>query len=132
MYKGAILCVDDEAIILESLEIQLSDVFGKDFLIEFASDAIEALEILDDLIDEKIKILVIISDWLMPDMKGDDFLIEVDKRFPNSTKIMLSGQADMRAIDRAKKTDLYEYIPKPWSSDELINTIKIGMKKCQK
>ena len=132
MYKGAILCVDDEAIILESLEIQLSDVFGKDFLIEFASDAIEALEILDDLIDEKIKILVIISDWLMPDMKGDDFLIEVDKRFPNSTKIMLSGQADTRAIDRAKKTDLYEYIPKPWSSDELINTIKIGMKKCQK
>jgi DNA-binding NtrC family response regulator len=44
---------------------------------------------------------VIVSDWLMPGMKGDDFLVEAHKRVPTVVKIMLSGQAEQAAVDRA-------------------------------
>lgn len=128
MTKPVILCVDDEVVVLNSLKIQLKNEFNDHYLYEVAESADEAMEILEELHEEKNDIVVIVSDWLMPGVKGDEFLINVHKKFPNIIKIMLTGQADETAIERAKQqANLYSCLYKPWDGKELVETIKSGL-----
>lgn len=130
MSKPVILCVDDERMVLDSLRMQLSTAFGTSYTYEGAEDAYEALDLIEELDHDKISVIVIISDWLMPGIKGDDFLIRVHERFPKVIKIMLTGQADEAAIERAKKqANLYRCLLKPWSEKELLETIKSALSK---
>jgi CheY-like chemotaxis protein len=125
----AILCVDDEQVILTSLTEQIRSHFGKRFSYETALDGEEALEVLDELCDEGIKTIVIVSDWLMPGMKGDELLVQIHQRFPQTVKVMLTGQADSAAVERAKReANLYSYLQKPWSREELLQVLEDGLK----
>jgi response regulator RpfG family c-di-GMP phosphodiesterase len=127
--KGVLLCVDDEIIVLTALKDQLRRAFGNEFHIDVAESAEEALELLDELSDQGHRLLVIVSDWLMPGMKGDEFLVQAHKRFPTVVKIMLSGQAQQEAVDRAKReAGLHEFLAKPWNAAELVETINAGLK----
>ena len=105
MSEAAILCVDDEVAILKSLEIELEEAFGDSYLFEFAESADEALEIIEEFDEDSVQVLIIVSDWLMPGMKGDEFLIQVHQKFPQIIKMMLTGQADDGAVERAKQQD---------------------------
>jgi len=128
MEKKAIVCIDDERIILKSLKTQLKNHYGNEFIYEFAESADEGLELINELSDDGIDIFVIVSDWLMPEMKGDDFLIEVHKKHPDVVKILLTGQADEEAIIRAKeKANLHCFLNKPWEEDELFSAIDSGL-----
>jgi CheY-like chemotaxis protein len=128
MSKPVILCVDDERMVLHSLRTQLSAAFGNNYLYEGAENADEALELLQELDEEDISIILIISDWLMPGIKGDELLIRVHEKFPKVIKILLTGQADEVAINRAKKeANLHCCLFKPWSEAELLETIKSGL-----
>ncbi|MEQ8972546.1 MAG: response regulator [Coleofasciculus sp. C1-SOL-03] len=128
MSKPIILCVDDEKDILQSLRTQLMEAFGSAYTYEVAEDADEALEVIDELIEDEMQIILIVSDWLMPGMKGDEFLIKVHQKFPNVIKIMLTGQADEIAIQRAKEqANLHCCLFKPWSEAELVETLKSGL-----
>jgi DNA-binding NtrC family response regulator len=130
MNKPMILCVDDESVILNSLKIQLKNAFQDQYNYEMAESAEEAWEILEEMQEEEAEILVIVSDWLMPGTKGDEFLIQVHHQFPKVLKIMLTGQADGDAIERAiHEANLYRCLHKPWNSEELVETIKAGLKK---
>lgn len=130
MNKKAIVCVDDENIILDSLGEQIENMFGSEFIYENAENAEEGMDLLEDLTKEGIKVMVIVSDWLMPGKKGDEFLIEVHKRFPNIVKIMLTGQADPSALENAKtNANLYAHLSKPWTSGQLEEIIRSGIKK---
>ena len=120
----AILCVDDEPIILESLKTELFQSFGEEFMIETAENGSEALEVLDALEAQGIHTLVIISDWLMPEMKGDELLAKVHKKFPKMMKIMLSGQADPKSIHRANTEANSTFVAKPWNRQDLTALIK--------
>lgn len=128
MTEVAILCVDDEIVILEVLQEQISRHFGEQFLYEAAESAEEALEIIEELSDGGVKIVVIVSDWLMPGMRGDEFLVQVHQQFADITKILLTGQADGEAIERAKReANLYSCIHKPWRQEELLETITTAL-----
>lgn len=128
MKKGVLLCVDDEIIVLTALKDQLHRAFGQDFHIEIAESAEEALELLDELAQEGHHLLVIISDWMMPGMKGDEFLVHAHQRFPAVIKIMLSGQAAPGAIERAKRdAALHDFLEKPWNAEALTETIRQGL-----
>ncbi|NBC83169.1 MAG: response regulator [Bacteroidetes bacterium] len=128
MKKSAILCVDDESIILDSLIEQLQKELGNNYIYETAESADEGLEVLEELVEEQIDVLIIVSDWLMPGIKGDEFLIKVHQRFPGIVKVMLTGQASQDAIDKAKEmADIHAVINKPWSEKELLETIKKGL-----
>ena len=83
MKDKAILCVDDEKVVLDSLRDQLRAHFKDTVILEFAESSDEALEIIEELNEDEIKILLIISDWLMPGMKGDEFLIKIHQMVIN-------------------------------------------------
>lgn len=130
MEKGVLLCVDDEIIVLTALKDQLRRAFGSDFHIDVAESAEEALELLDELVLDGHKLLVIVSDWLMPGMKGDEFLIKAHERFPSVVKIMLSGQAESAAVDRARReAALHDFLSKPWNAAALVESINQGLKE---
>jgi len=122
----AIVCVDDEEMVLVALRQQISDAIGDECIIEVSTSGEEALEIIQELVEEEnASIVLIVSDWLMPGMKGDEFLIKAHAICPKVEKIMLSGQADAEAIQRAKKeANLREFISKPWDAEYLIGVIK--------
>lgn len=130
MSKPVILCVDDELMVLDSLKIQLKKIFKDSYIYEFAESAAEALEVIAELATERVKILVIVSDWLMPGIKGDEFLIKVHKQFPRIVKIMLTGQADDTAVQRAVAcADLFRCLRKPWTEQELVETIEAALQQ---
>lgn len=130
MSKPAILCVDDEVAVLESLEIELQQAFNGKYIYEFAESAAEALEIIGEICEDEVNILVIVSDWLMPGMKGDELLITIHQKYPQIVTVMLTGQADTAAIERTKnQANLHAFIQKPWHNQELIESIKSGLAK---
>lgn len=124
MGESAILCVDDEVTILDSLKEQLKRKFGDRFIYEVAESANEAWEVIEELQEDEIKVIAIVSDWLMPGIKGDEFLIQIHDRFPDLITVMLTGQADESAIARAKKeANLHACLHKPWTENELTQII---------
>ena len=126
---GVLLCVDDEPIVLTALRDQLRRAYGSEYVIDVAESAEEALELLDELAGEGHRLLVIVSDWLMPGMKGDEFLVQAHRRFPTVVKIMLSGQAEQAAVDRARReAGLHEFLAKPWNAQELVKAIDQGLR----
>jgi CheY-like chemotaxis protein len=125
-----ILCVDDESIILESLQMQLENHFGNRFYFEFAEDPREALALVDEIVGDGSKLLVIVSDWLMPEMRGDELLTKIHAKYPKIVMVMLTGQADESAVQNAKKNaNLHRCLSKPWKPEELIEAIETGLAK---
>jgi DNA-binding NtrC family response regulator len=119
--KKAILCVDDEKIVLDSLQEQLRTTFGERFEYEIAESVEEAWEVIDGLVNDGYEMVLVISDWLMPRVKGDTFLIDVHNKYPDTVTIMLTGQADPEAVQNAMdNANLYAYIRKPWREADLI------------
>jgi CheY-like chemotaxis protein len=128
MAKKVILCVDDERMILTSLRDQIVKHFGNRYAYEFAESAEEAWELIEELDMDDLEVLVIVSDWLMPNIRGDEFLIRVHQKFPKIVKVLLTGQADEMAVQRAKEhANLHEYIAKPWDEAVLIHAIQSGL-----
>jgi signal transduction histidine kinase len=123
--KKAIICVDDEDIILEALKDQLSTFFEHHYHIETATTAEEGLEIYHELIDRGIEVPVVISDYLMPGIRGDEFLIKIHDINPGTLKILLTGHANLEGVTNAiNNANLYRFIPKPWDRDDLILTVR--------
>jgi len=126
----AILFVDDEGVILETLKEQLKRLFGQTYIYEAASSAEEAWEVLEDLLAENIEVLILVSDWLMPGTKGDEFLIQIHQKHPHIVKVMLTGQADETAIARAyEQANLHRCLSKPWSEEDLADAILSGLEQ---
>lgn len=129
MKKQTILCVDDEEIILEALQEQLDSCFGDEYNIETSDSGEDALIFFKELMEDGQQVPVIISDYIMPGMKGDQLLKEVHKLSPDSLKILLTGQASIEGISNAiNNAQLYRYIAKPWDKDDLVLTVKEAIK----
>ena len=125
MSQQVIICVDDEKTVLRSLKAELQEAVGNDYIIEIAEGGQEALELIEELLEDGDEIPLIISDHIMPDMKGDELLKQAHIISPNTIKIMLTGQADIGAIANAiNSANLYRYITKPWQAEDLKLTVR--------
>lgn len=130
MNELAILVVDDEAMLLEGLAEELQRNFGQDYQIEAAQSGEEALELIKELQAEGIETAAVVSDYLMPGMKGDELLCQIHAQYPNVLKIMLTGQATADAVGNAvNSANLYRYIAKPWDATDLHLTVKEALSK---
>jgi signal transduction histidine kinase len=129
MKNLAILCVDDETIILDSFTEQLRRNLGKTCEIEAAQSGEEALELIEELQGEGLEIALVVSDQIMPGMKGDELLRKIHDLYPKTLKIMLTGEADAQALGKAvNEANLYRYIAKPWDETDLILTVKEALR----
>ncbi|ABB33685.2 multi-sensor hybrid histidine kinase [Geobacter metallireducens RCH3] len=120
-----ILCVDDEMNVLRSLGRMFLD---DNYDILTASSAAEGLEILE----RESPVQIVISDYRMPVMNGVDFLRKVCTQWPDTVRIVLSGYADTAAIVAAiNEGQIYKFVPKPWTDDELRVTVINALEKYQ-
>ncbi len=129
MNQPVILCVDDDQTILDSLKIELKQSFKNQYIIETAESGEEALEIIEELLEEHYELPLVISDYIMPGIKGDELLKRIHLMLPNTLKVMLTGQADIFAVANVINTaKLYRYLTKPWNRDDLFLTVKEAIK----
>ncbi len=113
----ALLIVDDEPAILESLVLTL----GEDYRVFTAATGEEGLEILE----REDGIALIIADQVLPNMSGVEFLEKALERNPKAIRMMLTGYADIRSLTRAiNEGRIYRYIAKPWEPDEVRLNVK--------
>jgi len=123
--KPVILCVDDEMIILSTITQQIREILGRSYDIEIAQGGEEAIDLVLDLLEEGIRIPVIISDFMMPGMNGDQLLLKLKKISPKSNCILLTGM-DKRdlGIPPEDIDKIFEFIPKPWEYEVFAKTIR--------
>lgn len=123
--KLAILCVDDERIILDSLRFQIEKKFSHEYLYEYAESAEEALEVIDELLEQQIDLLLVISDYQMPGMKGDAFAEQLKSKMPNLNIVLLTGQMpEDISLDLINRQIILKVVQKPWQERELLDLIE--------
>ncbi|MCA9509127.1 MAG: response regulator [Myxococcota bacterium] len=112
-----LLVVDDEEAILETMAFTFED----DYDVVTSNDARRAL----DLLDENAPVAVVITDQRMPDMTGSQLLAEVYARHPETSRIILTGFADMASTVQAiNDGHVYAYVNKPWEPDDLKQVVR--------
>jgi phosphoserine phosphatase RsbU/P len=123
--QSIIVCIDDENIILRSLQAELRNALDADYRIEIAETGEEAIEIIEEYLADGYHIPVTICDYIMPQMKGDEVLAEIHKITPRTHKIMLTGQSNIEGITNAiNQANLYRFIAKPWTPSDMAMTIR--------
>ena len=125
--RNLILIVDDEFIILESLRIQLERFLPEDVDVEAAYSGEEAFELLDDIASAGWNLQVVISDFNLGDFKGTEVLKKVKEMFPDTRRILLSGQAgsDEEIELFIQESGLDLFLSKPWDLSELKSKIEL-------
>lgn len=123
--RRAILCVDDEAVILLALGQELRRRFGDRFSIETALGASQAFAAIERLEAEGIDVAIVVCDWYMPRMQGDEFLAKLRAQRPQIKSVLMTGQADKAAIARAKEAaGITACVTKPWRPELLARAIE--------
>jgi CheY-like chemotaxis protein len=126
MKKQVLVCVDDDASILQMLQYQLEIVLdGENWLSEFFEDAHEAIHQIEAMIGSGMEVKAVIVDYQMPQINGGSFVRKLKSKFPSLKFIMLSGQANDVQIDELLSEKLLDaFISKPWTADDLNQTMK--------
>ncbi len=129
MNRPVILCIDDERTILDVLKIELKRAFRRQYIVETVQGGEEALELVEELLEDNYELPLVICDYMMHDIKGDELLKRIHLISPNTLKVMLTGQTDIDAVANAiKYAKLYRYIKKPWDTEDLILTVREAIK----
>jgi len=116
----SILCVDDEPRIVESLAVQLR----RDYQVLAANGGNSALQLLKD----KGAPAVIVSDMRMPGMDGATLLKHVRQLYPETTRILLTGEPGRdAAIAAVNEGQIFRFLAKPCPPDQLRSAIDAGV-----
>lgn len=109
--KRSILYLDDEDICLRVFQ----DMFGADYDVRVTSSlAMARSELAARPAD------IIISDQHMPDIEGTDFLREVAEAYPESYRVLLTGEVMVGHVLREVSTGIVHlFIPKPWEEPQM-------------
>lgn len=121
--SGKIIIVDDDKIVTSALKTLLrTEGFTNTYYFNDPREAIEFLK------QEKPDLIV--SDFLMPEINGLEFLTAAKELYPDVSRILLTGYADKEnAIKAINEVGLYKYIEKPWDNDDLIINFQNGIER---
>jgi response regulator RpfG family c-di-GMP phosphodiesterase len=118
-----ILIVDDDPEILNSFRRS----FIKKFLVDTANGAEEGLMLL-----KQKPFLVVVSDFKMPRIDGIQFLTMAKEVSPDTTRIMLTGYAEVNtAIEAVNEGNIYRFLTKPCPPETLAKSIQAGIEYYQ-
>ncbi len=112
--RAAVLCVDDDAVLLR----QIARCLSPEFRVVTALDGATGLERLE----QAGPFAVVIADLKLPGMSGSTFLAEVKTRAPDAARILITGLTRVAGIDEVVKSgQIFRFITKPCSIDELLD-----------
>jgi len=115
------LIIDDEEVVLDSCR----KIFAAEgFVVAITPSPQEGLRLASDSSFD-----VILCDWKMPGFDGMDVVEELDRRSPDSVVVMISGYPSVGRAAEAMKRGAMDYVPKPFTPDEIIDTVKKAVKR---
>jgi len=118
--RPRILCVDDEARVVEGLVLHLR----KDYEVHTALGGAEGLQILRKLGGA----CVVISDMRMPGMDGATFLHHVLTVYPDATRVLLTGEPGRdAAISAVNNARIFRFLTKPCPAEQLKEAVEAGV-----
>lgn len=120
--KHTVLFVDDDQHVTEGLK----RAFRKEpYSVLTANSAEEAYQLLTQQ-----QVDVVVSDEKMPRISGTDFFSVLRRKFPDTVRIMLTGQANLETAKRAiNEGEVYRFFTKPCNEFELSMTIHHALKQ---
>ena len=117
---ASVLCVDDDPRVVEGLTLHLR----RDYRVLTALSGAQALERLK----ESGGTAVVISDMRMPGMDGATLLNQVMQRYPDATRILLTGDPGRDAAVSAVNTArIFRFLTKPCPPDQLRAAVEAGV-----
>ncbi len=122
MSRHSLLFVDDEANILESLQ----RVFRRqEYDIRMAVGGEQAWALVQQRPAD-----LIISDQRMPGVTGVEFLTRVKSRYPDTVRMILTGNADLQtAVAAINDGQVHRFLTKPWNNEELKLTVRQALEQ---
>jgi thioredoxin reductase (NADPH) len=119
MGKAAILAVDDDRVVLNSVDRDLRQKYGRAYRILKAESGAAALAAVNELKKRGEDVALFVADQRMPEMTGVQFLEQALAIFPTARKVLLTAYADTEAaIQSINKIGLDYYLMKPWDPPE--------------
>ena len=110
-----VLIVDDE----KKLGILFSKALkNAGYESKYVESAESSMEKLDEGFD------IVVSDIKMPGMNGIDLLKHIKSNYPDTAVIMMTAHGTIESAVEAMKTGAYDYLLKPFSTDELIMAVE--------
>jgi DNA-binding NtrC family response regulator len=119
--SGRILVVDDESIVCESCK-RILDEDG--YEVETALSGEEAFEKMKENPFD-----IVITDLKMPDIDGMEVLRTFRQEYPDTVVIMITGFSTVETAVEAMKLGAFDYIPKPFTPDEVSIVVKKAFEK---
>ena len=119
--KESVLVLDDAPETLEDLRRNLESVGYRVFT---APGVVEALAVL-----EATPIDLVITDYKMPKVSGLDLVRHVRQNLKDTEVVMITGYASIEGAIRAIKTGAEEYLPKPFTDEELFDAVRRALEK---
>lgn len=117
--KASILCVDDDRSVLNSVERDLRQKYGREYRILKADSGVSALNAVQQLKQRGEAVALLVADQRMPEVTGVQFLEEAARLFPDARKVLLTAYADTEAaIEAINRVGLDYYMMKPWDPPE--------------
>ncbi|MBI5304288.1 MAG: FAD-dependent oxidoreductase [Chloroflexi bacterium] len=139
MAKPTILTLDDEPVVLNAVERDLRQKYGRDYRILKSGAGAEALDALKQLLARGETVALFVVDQRMPQMSGTDFIEQARAIFPDAKKVLLTAYADTEAaIQSINRIGLDYYLMKPWDPpqdnlypvlDDLLDEWKANVKQ---
>lgn len=121
MSKPIIFTLDDESVVLNAIDRDLRQKYGRDYRVVKTEDSLAALDIVRQLVGRGEVIALFIVDQRMPKLTGLQFLEKAVEISPDSKKILLTAYADTEAaIQSINVVGLDYYLMKPWDPPEEI------------
>jgi len=119
--KECVLVVDDAP---NTLEVLRRNLTSKGYQVFTAPGVVEAIKILDTT-----PIDLVITDLKMPRVSGLDLIKHVRENFKNTEVMMITGYATVGGAVEAVKTGAEEYLPKPFTDEELFSAVQRAFDK---
>ncbi len=117
--KAAILAVDDDRTVLNAVERDLRQKYGRDYRVVKAESGASALDAVAQLKQRDESVALFVVDQRMPQMNGVEFLEQAALIFADARKVLLTAYADTEAaISAINKVGLDYYLMKPWDPPE--------------
>jgi CheY-like chemotaxis protein len=119
--KATILVIDDEQIVHESVQRILVE---EGYDVEGAFRVDQALDLL-----AKESYDLVLTDLMMPDRSGMDAIEAVARDHPNTGVVVFTGFATADSAVAAMKLGALDYLPKPFTPEELVQAIERALEK---
>lgn len=115
MTKVAIIAVDDDRAVLNSVERDLRQKYGRDYRILKAESGAQALDVVNQLKARGETVALFVVDQRMPLMTGVELLAQARQIYPEARKVLLTAYADTEAaIHAINQVGIDYYLMKPW------------------